>query len=199
MTTGAAERIRYERVVVLVSDIRSYTPMRESLPEDYFSCFIKDWFCACAEIIQGNGGNIDRFLGDAVLAYWVVERKSDPSKEINEALEASRSLVGSAGDFSTRLSGNFPAYVFRIGVGLSMGDALLGNVGPAGYQSLAISGDVVNLAFRIESLTKEKQTPVIASGNIAECADKVFRFRDLGQLRVEGRKEPVPISELVLG
>jgi adenylate cyclase len=197
-TTGTATQLRNEFVVVLVSDIRNYTPMSEILPREQFSQFIKDWFGSCTEIIEGNGGSIDKFLGDAVLSYWIVSNSENAQKEIHAALNAARSLISKAGVFSARLSGDCPGYTFRVGGWVSMGSALLGNLGDREHQSFTIVGDSVNLAFRLESLTKEKGTPVIVGRNIADAAGQDFQFRDLGQAPVKGRREPVPICAFVV-
>ncbi len=195
-TTDTMTLLRSELVVVLVSDIRGYTHMIESLPKEDLSSHIKDWFSVCIEIIRSNDGNLDKFIGDAVLAYWVVGKELDPGREINQALKASRSLVRSARDFSTRFSENFPGYIFRIGVGLSMGEALHLNVGAARQQSFTIVGDCVNLAFRIESQTKKKQAAIILIRSMTEYADNENKFFDLGKVKVEGRREPVTICGL---
>ena len=80
-----------------------------------------------------------------------------------------------------------------------MGNALVGNVGTPGQQSITIVGDSVNIAFRLESLTKEKQTAVIVMRNLTEQASADYRFQDLGRAEVKGRKKPVEIAALLLG
>jgi len=187
--------LRDEWVIVLVSDIRNYTPMNTSLPGEMFSRFIKDWFGVCTGIIEGKGGSIDRFLGDAVMAFWVAANRENAQKEISDALEVAGSLIDEAHVFSTRLSGDFPGYEFRIGVGLSMGSALLAN---AEHGETDLAGASVDLAFRLESLTKEKKYPVIVGANIAGSAGEAFRFRDLGQATIEGWQQPVSICALLL-
>ncbi len=83
-------------------------------------------------------------------------------------------------------------------MGLNVGDAMLGNVGTGENQSFTVVGDSVNVAFRLESLTKEKSAPVVVSRSVVDAADREFRFRDLGLGEVKGRKEPVSIWALEL-
>lgn len=196
--TGTALFMRDERVVVLVADIRNYTSMSEVLPNREFSRIVSEWFREASEIIEKNGGTIDKFIGDAVMAYWVSGSRSDPSSEVNAALRTALGLVDRAVSFSTRLGTEFPGYSFRIGVGLNVGDAMLGNVGTGENQSFTVVGDSVNVAFRLESLTKEKSAPVVVSRSVVDAADREFRFRDLGLGEVKGRKEPVSIWALEL-
>jgi adenylate cyclase len=186
-------------VVVLVTDIRGYTSMSEELPPGEFSRFVKDWFRECTALIESRGGTVDKFIGDAVLSYWPVPERADPAPEVNAALGAAQSLVAAAGHFSERLSARFAGRRFGIGVGISMGNALVGNVGAAGQQSITIVGDSVNVAFRLESLTKEKQSAVLVTRNLIEWASGDCRFRDLGPAEIKGRKKPVDIAALLLG
>ncbi len=196
--TGTALFMRNERVVVLVADIRNYTSMSEALPNREFSRIISEWFREASDIIEENDGTIDKFIGDAVMVYWVNANRSDPSGEVNAALRATRGLIDRAAAFSTRFASEFPGHEFRIGVGLNAGEAMLGNVGTGENQSFTVVGDSVNVAFRLESLTKEKGSPVVVSRSIVDAADAGFRFRDLGLAEVKGRREPVSIWALEL-
>src|SRR5262249_1454248 len=180
-------------VVVLVADIRNYTAMSETLPSRELSRLLADWFKQASDIIETRNGIVDKFIGDAIMACWVVAAKSDAPNEVNQALAASRELLACAGAFSDQVSAQFPDHEFRIGLGLNIGEAMFGNVGTAANQSFTVVGDCVNVAFRLEALTKEKGSPVIVSNGIVESAPGDYRFEDLGQAVVKGRKEPVSI------
>ncbi len=197
-TAGTASQLLNRYVILLVADIRNYTRMSEALPRERFSRFVKDWFKECGRLIEAQGGAIDKFIGDAVMCYWLVSDQENPAGEIRSALTVARELVGAAATYSGRLSGTFPGHAFAIGVGLSMGNAILGNVGTGANQSITLVGDSVNIAFRLEALTKEKKAAVIVTTNIAGCAPAGFAFVDLGQAEVKGRKKAVAISSLVL-
>ena len=129
------------------------------------------------------------------MARWVIA-ESDASNQVNQALAASRELLACAGTFSNEFSAQFPDQKFRIGVALNIGEAMFGNVGSGANQSFTVVGDCVNVAFRLEALTKEKGTPVIVSNGIVESAAGDYQFNDLGQAVVKGRKEPVSIWAL---
>jgi adenylate cyclase len=184
---------RTEHVIVLVADIRNYTGMSEVLPSNECSQLVSRWFREASEIIVNHGGMIDKFIGDAIMAWWKVDSKTDPSKEVNQALQTSTKLLACAAGFSTELSRQFPEHTFRIGIGLNLGDALVGNVGTGENQSFTLVGDSVNVAFRLESLTKERSVPVIVGQGIREHAGAEYNFQDLGEVQVKGRKEPVSI------
>ena len=194
---GTATQMAKECVVVLVTDVRNYTSMTESLPVDEFSRFIRDWFRECTRIIEGLGGIVDKFIGDAILCFWRVAEETNPADEINRALAAAFALMRASEQNSGRLSAIFPGHEFRIGIGLSMGNAVLGNVGTADNQSITIVGDSVNIAFRLEALTKQHGMDIIASSNLAPWARAEYKIKPLGDAEVKGRAKPVSICALI--
>ncbi len=196
LCAGTAIFLRKELVVVLVADIRNFTTMSEQLPVREFSSLISGWFQEASKIVEHNGGTVDKFIGDAIMAFWVATDRSNPASEIEAALETVRGLLERAAGFSREVSGQFPGHAFRIGIGLNMGDAVMGNVGTVRNQSFTIMGDSVNVAFRLESLSKEKGFPAIVGRSIADRAREFHRFVDLGQVEVKGRMEPVSICAL---
>ena len=198
INSGTALFMRSELVIVLVADIRNYTTMSEALPSGEFSRMISDWFREASDIIEKNGGMIDKFIGDAVMAFWVVAARSDPGREANSALDAARDLLSCSEAFSQEFSIRFPNCLFRIGVGLNMGEAILGNIGTGKHQSFTVVGDSVNIAFRLEALSKEKGAAVIVGRTIMEQARKTYDFEDLGFVEIKGRVEPIPAYSMVL-
>jgi adenylate cyclase len=195
---GTAAFLRQEWVIVLVSDIRGYTRMSESLPQAEFSALITEWFRECREAVESNGGTIDKFIGDAVMAYWIVGDKSNLGAQVNAALEAAKGMDARAKAFSKRFSERFTDHCFRIGIGVNMGDAIVGNVEERDPRSFTLVGDSVNIAFRLESLTKELGHTALVSNEIRQNASPAFRFDDLGETKVKGRLEPVTICALLL-
>lgn len=196
MSAGTDLSFRNETAVILVADIRNYTRMSEVLPARDFSLVITDWFKGSSDAIEARGGTVDKFIGDAVMAYWLVRERDRPGPEVDEALRAARDLIASAAAFEQRLSARFSGQAFRIGIGVNLGEAVVGNVGGGAHQSFTIVGDSVNVAFRLESLTKEKGCPVVVSHRVTAHASPEFRFSDLGRAEVKGRSEPVSIWAL---
>src|SRR5262249_14498064 len=164
-------------VVILVSDIRNYTSMSETLPVHDFSRHVSDWFREASGLIERHGGIIDKFIGDAVMAYLAVPGGSEGEDETNSALQTYAQINALAEVFSQRLQQKFPGQQFRVGVGLNLGWAVYGNVGTGSHQSFTIVGDCVNVAFRLEALCKDRKCPVIVSRAVADRAEPRFSFQ----------------------
>ncbi len=192
-TPGTTLEIRNELLVVLVSDVRDYTTMSEAFPGPEFSLLMKEWFKETSQIIEANKGTVDKFIGDAVMAYWVAADKSDPAAEVSSALRTAQGFVQRSRYYSDLFPGRFPGHSFAIGVGINLGPATLCNVGPAGHPSFTAVGDCVNVAFRLEPLTKSKGYSIIVSQDVAARAPREFCFCELGPTEVKGRREPVMI------
>ena len=189
--------MRNETILVLVSDIRNYTGMSEALPAQELSSLVSDWFRDASKIIEDNGGTIDKFIGDAVMAYWILANPQSRT-EANSALRASKEMIKLSEHYSEKVEEKFPGHTFRVGIGLNVGDGILGNVGAGVTPSITVVGDSVNIAFRIEALTKEKGHSIIASRAVADCAESEFQFKELGKIRIKGRKDPVSVWALLL-
>jgi adenylate cyclase len=186
---------RTECIVVLVADIRNYTGMSEVLPSNEFSQIVSEWFREASNVIERHKGMIDKFIGDTIMACWVAA-KPDLSEEINQSLQTASELISLAGVFSRGLSSRFPGHTFQVGIGLNTGLAIQGNVGTRKNQSFTVVGDCVNVAFRLQTLTKDKMAPVIVSGSIKQFATSEYHFEDLGEVTLRGRKDPVSVWAL---
>ncbi len=197
-TQATSTSMRNETIVIQVCDIRNYTGMSESLPADDFSGIISDWFKECTRIIENQGGTIDKFIGDAVMAYWIVSDPERPGEEVSSSLIASRKMIDMCELFTQRIRALSNKHKFRVGIGLNVGPAIFGNIGTPETPSFTVVGDSVNLAFRLEALSKEKGEAVLVSNPIAENASKWFKFKALGEAMVKGKIEPVEISALIL-
>ena len=116
--------MRNETILVLVSDIRNYTGMSEALPAQELSSLVSDWFRDASKIIEDNGGTIDKFIGDAVMAYWILANPQSRT-EANSALRASKEMIKLSEHYSEKVEEKFPGHTFRVGIGLNVGDVYL--------------------------------------------------------------------------
>lgn len=184
-----------EMVSVLVVDIRNYTRLAESLPLKQLSRLSGSWFKDAGLIIERHGGIIDKFIGDAVMAYWL-RGHSDDRQFVLGPLRAALELVRLARSYHKQLAARYPGLRFAIGCGVHAGKAMLGNVGEIARRDFTAVGDTVIVAFRLESLTKRLGHPILVSQVVKELAGDAFDFETMGSLRLKGKSKNLSVSAL---
>jgi adenylate cyclase len=176
-------------ITLLFSDVRGFSRISEGLDAEGLVRFINDLFTPIADVILEERGTIDKFMGDAVMAFW-----NAPVADEHHARQACRAALRmlQAVDELNRewaakasLSGDTHEPV-RIGVGLNTGRCVVGNVGSPQRFDYSILGDVVNVASRLEEETKTFGAPVIAGeATVAQAQD--FAFLEIGRVGLRGK------------
>ncbi|MCC7518684.1 MAG: FHA domain-containing protein [Verrucomicrobiae bacterium] len=182
-----------ETVTILVVDIRSYTAMSEALAPERLSRVVGRWFQQAQEVIERHGGSIDKFLGDAAMAFWLKARTEGDSRHAVGPIQAAIELLGLATRFDREVSAEIPSLGFRIGCGINCGQAILGNIGVDARRDFTVVGDSVNVAFRLEKLCKELKRPIVLSEETRKAAGDAFAFEDLGLQKIRGKTQDVRV------
>lgn len=192
MDVMPGDAVKYE-MSILFSDIRDFTTLSENMtPEENFG-FINSYLTTISPAIHNNGGFIDKFIGDAIMALF----PGDPENVVRAALEMSNRLMDFNIDRQKR--GRAP---IAIGIGIHRGDVMLGTVGEAHRMDGTVISDAVNLASRLESLTKMYGARIIVSEQvITSLGDKadLYLRRYLGRVNVKGKNRPTTIFEMIEG
>ena len=185
-------------ITVLFSDIRNFTTIAEKLSANETVEFLNVYFERVINIIQAEGGRIDKFIGDAVMAEFGV-----PYPFEDHAVRALRAAAGMrvvAEEFKAWMRNRFPDRdipEFGIGIGIHSGNAVVGNLGSAKRMEYTAIGDTVNVASRLEGETKTMSCVIVASAETVRAAgDKVITGRH-DKLSVKGRAEPVEVYEII--
>jgi len=175
-------------ITVLFSDIRDFTSYSERRSAVEVVRLLDDYFGRQVAVIFRHGGTLDKFIGDAVMAFWGAPLPVEEQERaaVACALEMRREVARFRRDYG------FPD--FEIGVGLHSGPAVVGMVGCEQRYEYTAIGDTVNLASRIEGLTKEL-APVLVSAATRAACEGFFEFRSCGVVRVKGRDEAVELFE----
>ena len=182
------DQVRKE-MSVLFSDIRSFTTLSESMtPEENFR-FVNSYLGRMGPLVREHHGYIDKYVGDAIMALF--DRSPD---------DAVRTAVGMLSALREYNEGRLRAGYepIRIGVGVNTGMLMLGTLGEAGRMEGSVISDAVNLAARLEGLTKLYRTPLLVSeATRSKLTPESFRTRLIDKVAVKGKAEPVLIHEVL--
>ena len=193
---NTVQEFAFQTAAVLVVDIRGYTHLTEAIPTAKLAKFVGGWFREVSQMIEQHGGTIDKFIGDAVLAYWLKAQGTGAPNFVTSTLVVAQNLLQLSETYHTNLSQQYPGLSFRIGCGIHMGQVALGNIGKAAARDFTVVGDCVNVAFRIESLCREIGRPILLSQEIKDSAGPTFGFDDCGLREVKGKIEPIRVFAL---
>jgi adenylate cyclase len=182
---------RTRDVTLLFSDIRGFTTLSETRPPAEVVDILNRYFTRQVEVIFRHGGSLDKFIGDAIMAFWGAPL-DDPEHarhavacalDMADELLAFREELGEAGQG------------FDVGIGIHSGAAVVGLIGSERRREYTSIGDTVNLASRIEGLTKEAGRRILVSRETMERCAGAFDFVSCGTFQAKGRAQPVELFE----
>lgn len=176
---------------VLFCDIRNFTALSHQLTPKETLAYANDFWALVEPIITAHGGFIDKYIGDGIMALF-----DDPP---DQALKAAIEMLTALEEFNhSRVQLNKPTYT--IGIGINSGDVILGVVGTNKRMDSSVMGDVVNLASRIENLTKDYRTPLLISHATREKlhAPELFNLEEIEKTRVRGTQHFIKVWKVVL-
>ena len=176
-------------MALLVCDIRGFSTMAEKISSDQLAQQLGVWFREAGNLVTRNGGTIDKFIGDAVLAYW--SGCSDREVDCAATLRIARELLTLAAR-SSWANGQ----PFRVGVALHFGSVTCGNVGVDAQRDATIIGDAVNTVFRLESVMKELDQTILLSEDFRERLPATENLIDFGERKLKGKRQLVRIYGL---
>ena len=189
------------QMTVLFSDVRNFTEISEKLDAPGVTRFLNQLLTPVSDTILSHGGTIDKYMGDAVMAFWnapleepeharkaslAALRMQEDVKELNDVLKAEAQAQGRA---------HTPV---MIGIGLNTGPCCVGNLGTARRFDYSVVGDSVNVASRLEGQCKIYGVGIIAGASVAEAA-RDLAFLEIDLVKVKGRQEPIRIYTLLGG
>jgi adenylate cyclase len=171
-----------------VCDIRGFSQRAERLAVEDLAPLLGAWFREIGGAVERSGGTVDKFIGDAMLAYW----GSGQGRSACElALGVTRQLLALAAARRWPDGG-----AFEIVIGLHYGKATLRNVGLRGERDATIVGDAVNVAFRLEELAKAAVQRVVLSEDFRTALADPPAMQDLGERALKGRAQPMRLFGL---
>ncbi len=186
-------------LTILFMDVRDFTPISEGLSPSELVEFMNHLFSALTDAIQSELGTIDKYIGDAIMAFWnaPLDIPNHPVRACRAALKMRAVLadLNNRDAFGFHGRGGKRAQV-KIGIGLHTGEACVGNMGSQRRFNYSVMGDVVNTTSRIESSSKEVGADIVISEETTRAVPG-FAFLEAGALSLKGKSQPVKLYALV--
>jgi adenylate cyclase len=182
-----------KQVTVLIVDIRNFTAMSAALAPEEIVAFLNQFFTRMIEAIFSHRGTLDKFLGDGCLAIFGAPL-DDPEHD-RMAVLAAQDMLTAAHELSAELEEKH-GVPLRIGIGLHTGEAVVGNIGSEQRMEYTAIGDTVNIASRLEALTKSYHTELLVSEAVVRGAGPEFAFREIAEVTPRGAISALKIFTL---
>jgi len=188
-------KVRDENVAIFFSDIRGFTSISEKIGSSQkLVALLNRYMTPMVDEIANREGTVDKFIGDAIMAYWNAPNRVEnyTDKAVASALEQIKILE----HLNVQLNKEF-GITLKIGIGIHTGSVTVGEMGSTGRSDYTIIGDNVNLASRLEGLNKRYDTTIIISGDTKKQLHEHYTLRPLDLVRVKGRSEAVEVFEVM--
>ena len=177
-------------IAVLFADLRAFTRMSEGrLPYDVVF-ILNQYFKAMGSAIEGAGGRVDKFIGDGIMALFGID--AEPERACQQALIAAKAMSVELEELNRQIAADLPEPL-RIGIGLHVGPVILGEMGYRQATTLTAIGDTVNVASRLETLTKEYGAQLVVSARLAKRAGVDLSAFETSDVDIRGRKRPLQV------
>ena len=181
---------RRKEVTVLFSDIRDFTTITEQLPPDKLTGLLQEYFTEMSEEIFATDGVLDKFIGDAIMAFWGAP--IDQPDHADRAVKASVNMIKKLKKLQKEwLAEGFP--LVNAGIGVNTGVVTVGNMGSTQRFDYTLIGDEVNAAARLEGLNKDYKTNIIISEATKNKLRITVKTKSLGEVLVKGKTKPIKI------
>ena len=188
------ERLRLggerRELTLLFSDLAGFTSISEKLPPDGVAKVINAYLTEMTRVILAEGGTVDKFIGDAVMAFW-----GAPLDDPDHALHATRAAVAMQEAMDGLQESYHAMGLAKVGlrIGVNSGPAIVGNMGSEDRFDYTALGDAVNLASRLEGVNKMYGTRILLSETTQQLLAGAVKLRPIDKVRVKGKEEPVHI------
>ncbi|WP_409363883.1 adenylate/guanylate cyclase domain-containing protein [Bradyrhizobium sp. BR 10261] len=176
------------RAAIMICDLRDFTKISDNWPRDDVIDLLNDYFDAMSDPIAKHGGEILKFIGDGLLAIFPLSQPNACANLLRAVTEARQAMAA----LNARNNGTGRAPL-NYGIGVHVGDVMYGNIGSKSRLDFTVIGPAVNMASRLEALTKQIGKKVLLSRDFAELVDREFELERVGKHVVRGFSDPIEL------
>ena len=181
-----------KNVTIFFSDIAGFTSLSERLSPYDVMYLLNRYFVQVGDIVEQNGGFIDKFVGDGLMAIFGIDGQPDaPFRSVNAALQTLAAVDRMKPFFASMYDADFD-----IRIGLHYGEAVIGSLGSIGHERLTAIGDVVNVASRVEAANKDAGTRLLISAALYDQVEDKVEIADFVRIRLPGTSERITLHEI---
>ena len=187
-TRGTALRGEKKEVTVMFADLQGFTAMSEKLDPAVLVDVLNGYFKAMSTAIASHHGHVSKFIGDGIMAFFGA-LETNPWQH-NDAVHAALAMRAALAAYNRELAARALPEL-RVGIGIHKGTVVAGLIGSDQLTEFTLIGDTVNVAARIESLTRQHGVDILITGSVQAGLDPRFQLRSLPPTPVKGKSEPI--------
>jgi adenylate cyclase len=179
-------------VTIIFTDIRNFTALSDEADPDFVVEWLNEYFSRMHNVVVRHGGHINKFIGDGLLIVFGAPVERDAAEAARAAVDCALEMIAEAGRISSDWMASGRPEI-KIGAGIHSGKATCGVVGAEERLEYTVIGDVVNLASRLESQTKELKVALLISEATLRLIGEHYVAENLGEITVKGKQQPVRV------
>jgi adenylate cyclase len=184
-----------EYVTILFSDIEGFTSISENNDTQEVVTALNEYFDIYVHCLEENGATVDKFIGDAVMAFWNAPSKVDNHEFV--AVKTAMEIVKEIEVLNQKWKSEGKKFIFKTRIGINSGEVIVGNIGSTNRINYTVTGDPVNLASRLESANKQYNTKILVSESIYNKTNNLIDYYYIDTVKVKGKEVYVKVYQPV--
>lgn len=195
IVSSQGKRSEHRRLCILFADIKNFTPATEKADAEQVTGMLNTVFSRWSDIVRSHRGVIDKFIGDAVMVIFGLEKTENAAAD---AVGCAMEMIATLPALKKKLSASGLPVLEDIRIGINLGEVILGDIGSPERRNYTVVGDAVNIAARLETFCKEHGTRLMISGGAFETLGESIKilFFPLGNASLKGKDEKVTVYAL---
>jgi adenylate cyclase len=177
----------------LFSDIEGFTSISENNDVHEVVTSLNEYFDVYVHCLEESGATVDKFIGDAVMAFWNAPNKIENHESV--AVATALKISDEIDKLNKRWEFQGKKFIFKTRIGINCGEVIVGNIGSSNRMNYTVTGDTVNLASRLESANKTYKTKILVSESVYEKSKDDIDYHYVVEVKVKGKDIPVKVYE----